>query len=301
LHAVGMGNMKHAVHILSTIRNPKLWHSSVLVFKTLRVGFPTADIFVWGNGLDEQSERLVANAAGSVKAHFRNIPRIEHGHWIETCVANNNTPFWICDTDIVFFGSMEKFKWKADTQFAGRYEREFFEEWSKTRKVARLHPSLMYFNPAKLRIAICGYPGLPAYFSTVSRELFHWSFVPVRIGEGCKSKRGILFYDACAGLHHALGGTSFTEEQNLCFEHCHCGTYANEIAAAVPHLQGLPDLHRAIFMQPELARGLRAQQDKYYEQQSAARQRVKPSSNGHASKAKVRRMAKEFLPTRKET
>lgn len=72
-----------------------------------------------------------------------------------------------------------------------------------------------------------------------------------------------LFYDTCAGLYQAGLGTPFTEQQDAAFEHLHCGTYADQIT---PHLS-LPDLaaaHRAIYAQPEMGRGLKAQQDKYY-------------------------------------
>jgi len=96
------------VHILATVRNVKLLHSALLVFKTLRQGFPNAGVHVYGNGLTQEPGQMVAEAARAVGASFNNIPKMTHGKWIETLVLDRTEPFWICDTDVVFFKEIER-------------------------------------------------------------------------------------------------------------------------------------------------------------------------------------------------
>lgn len=258
--------MKTTVHILATIRNETLRHAVLLVFKTLRTGFPAAHVVVWGNGLTEKQCLMMHAVCAGVKADFRNVPRRTHGQWIETLVVNALEPFWICDTDMVFFKAVQGPKSKVQSLFSGRYEPEFLEEWTGTRHMARLHPGLMWFNPAALRAAMRCWPGKDEFFGTVKREFFEWQFIPVRT-EGRRQRAEIWFYDTCAGLHQALGGTAFSAAQNECFEHLHCGTYADLIS---PHLSvdNLEETHRQIFADPSRAKGLQREQEKYYRKQS---------------------------------
>jgi hypothetical protein len=140
--------------------------------------------------------------------------------------------------------------------FAGRFEPEFMEEWTGTRHAARLHPSLMRFDPCPLRAVMRYWPGVHEFFLTVKREFFEWQFVPY--GDE------VLFYDTCAVLHQAFGGARFTDAQNERFEHLHCGSYSDLIGPSLSLQGDMAEKHRAIYMQPELARGLQIEQRKYY-------------------------------------
>ena len=148
------------VHILATVLKHELIASTLLVFKTLRAGFPTATIHVAGNDLDHPCDIVLGRAAQAVGASYANIPRVAHGAWIEFLLRRESEPFWICDGDIEFYGCVEDwFKNPTERQlFAGRYEPEFFEEWTQSQHVARLHPSLMWFNPRPLRAAMRLWP-----------------------------------------------------------------------------------------------------------------------------------------------
>jgi hypothetical protein len=248
------------VHILITIPSPEAIKSSLLVFKTIRTGFPKNSIFVYGNGLEPEMCDLFEDAARSVGATFTPIRPTTHGIWIEELVLNSPGPFWICDGDIVFFEKVSNwFNEFALASFAGRFEPTFQDPWSGTEHIERLHPSLMWFNPWKLRAVILRWAQRHEFFQHVEYNLFRWHFVP-RIGQ-CN-----LFYDTCAGLWHALGdksGRAFTDDQNACFEHLINGTYLNQAGAA--YGESKQALHDAVFETPSIARGLQFAQAEWYE------------------------------------
>jgi hypothetical protein len=248
--------MKPTVHIYATVRKPELLQAALLVFRTLRVGFPSATVCVWGNALAPAAAAVLAQAAQAVGGAFVNLPASSHDRWIEGLLARSTEPFWICDTDMIFWDKVEGWRGKL---FAGRYEPEFDEEWTRTRHVARLHTCLMWIDPVAVRSAMrtwmARYP-LPwrnsAQFPFVAQH-----FIP--------AGRTTLFYDSCAGLHQALGGTRFTDRQNAAFDHLHFATYADLIG---PHLKGIAggiqERFEAIYRDPGLARGIQVEQAKYY-------------------------------------
>lgn len=255
------------VHVLATCLDKSRLDLAMLVFKTLRVGFPTADLFVdlngtmpFGCGLDIMD---AANAIGAKRVNV--IHARSHGEWIEGLIATHHEPFWICDCDVVFFDKVEDWQIDDEAMFAGRYEPEYWEPWTKTLHVARLHPSLMWFNPAPLRAAIRGWPGKHEFFDSVKKQLIQWSWVPEvwtpsALGPEWQERR-VKFFDTCAGLWHAeLGGTPFSNGQNAAFEHLFCGSYGH----LMPGMPGLEATHMEIVADPPKARGLWAKQQEWY-------------------------------------
>jgi hypothetical protein len=256
------------VHILATIRQPALWPATTLVFKTLRTGFPTAPVMVWGNGLKPNDRAIVIPAAEAAGAGYQDISPTSHDAWIETLINTQSGPLWICDTDMVFFDRLtsnaqspksgrETSDFRPETLFAGRYEPAFDEEWTGTRHVERLHTCLMYLNPPALRSAIRAWQArIPSpWRDSAQFPLVRQHFVPVRGGD-------TLFYDTMAGLWHAGLGTPFTPEQDAAFEHLHCATYADLVDA--PSLANLKAVHNQVYANPQAARGLKQAQDQYY-------------------------------------
>lgn len=253
--------MKPTVHILARVRKPELLPAALLTFQTLRVGFPTARVQVWGNALGLQEEAVAMRACQAVEADYVNISATSHDAWIESLLLESCSPFWICDTDVAFWKSLEDgaAQQHRPTEFAGRFEPEFLEPWTDTVRVERLHTCLMYIDPAGTRAAI------RKFMSRIPEDLRQSAqfpmvreyFIPVRNGK-------TLFYDTMAGLYQAGAGTPFTEGQNDCFDHLNCATYADLIA---PHLD-VPDLqeqHKLVYANPALLRGARHAQAKFYE------------------------------------
>ena len=250
------------LHILATVRNPALLEAALLVFKTVRVGFPHALVEVRGNGLDPLAADAVETAASESGCDFHNDNRTSHDAWIEKLIYTKSDPFWVCDTDVVFFEPVEHWFVNKPMVFqAGRFEPEFSEEWTRSRHMARLHTALMYFNPAELRLQIRTWMGqFPTLWHTAQMNLIRQQFVPQR-GDSP------MFYDTCAALYHAIGGTAFTPEQDAQFEHLHCATYVDLIGKN-SSLKDLAAIHQAVYAEPARARGIQAKQREYYQRRS---------------------------------
>jgi hypothetical protein len=249
------------VHILATCLSEDLIDGTLLVFQTLRVGFPTAQVTIWLNGLNPEPARKVTRAAEGCMVQM--IMPTAHDRWISKLLARFPEPFWICDTDVIFHRSVEGFA-DETTTMTGRYEPPFVEPWSKTHKVARLHTSLLWLHPMRIREAVRewmtkwhpkGFPFLPEI------ELVRQTYVPQGPG------KPPLFYDTCAGIYQAIGGTQFTSEQNAAFDHLHCATYVDRIGSVIP---GLADAHNAVYQKPELVIGMRESQQEFYERNTYA-------------------------------
>lgn len=251
------------VHILATVRKPALLDAALLVFRTLRVGFPTVKVRVWGNGLDEWAALMVATAARNAGAEFGNLPPTSHDAWIESLIEESTEPFWICDTDIVFWEAVEK--WfdvaKEYVNFAGTWEPQFHEEWTDSIHVERLHTCLMYIVPQNVRAEMRRFmSSVPApWGNSADFPFIRQHFIP-------RYENVPLFYDTCAGLYHAVNGKPFTERQLACFEHLHCATYADALDN-----KAFQEMHRRIYANIEASRGIRQQQDKYYASRSLRR------------------------------
>lgn len=261
--------MRPAIHILVTIRKPELRDAALLVFRTLRVGFPGSPVLVWGNGLTPAQQQDVATVSRDLaRAHFiTNLPLTSHDAWIEQLINTQTDGFWICDTDMVFFEPVTLPV--AVKGFVGRYEPEFDEEWTGTRHVDRLHTCLMFINPTALRQGIRHWQArIPSpWRDSAQFPLVRQHFIPVRAALNAQPET--LFYDTMAGLWHAGLGTPFTPEQDAAFEHLCCGTYADLVDA--PSLANLRAVHQSVYSNPERARGLKQAQDTYYQERKYAK------------------------------
>lgn len=260
--------MKPRVFILTHCRSEETLASATLVFKTLRVGFPSADVTALINAECGVRSAEVARKIGAAAAAAKCQP-VDYaknagsdGPFIEFMVKTEQRPFWVCHPDVVFFDEVEHwFNERDGIAFAGRLEPEFWCEWTCSLHSERIHPGLMYINPVRLRERMRMWPGQHAFFNSVGYEWFKWHWVKQR-GELLR------FNDVCAGLWQAVGeyhGTVFDEQQNAAFEHLHCGSYIDLIAPAMgPEWRTAPEAHAAICKQPELARGLREKQMVWY-------------------------------------
>lgn len=248
--------MGGVVHILITCLDGVFNPASLLVLRTIRKGFPTAQVHVHGNNLRQSlppTVKYYADACGVVGNYHYYNETITHGEWIERLLALENEPFWICDADVIFYDKIEDWSFTGP-MFAGRYEPEYVDPWSQVVHVARLHPSLMWFDPAALRIAMRNWPAnFPEFLNTTELSLVKWHIIP-------RHRDRPLFYDTCAGLHQAFGGFRFTEDMNQACAHLFAGSYSHLMAPAVD----LREVHSAVIQQPELGRKLWDGQQKWY-------------------------------------
>jgi hypothetical protein len=230
----------------------------LLVFRTLRIGFPTLPVYVDGNGVMPAEQDALKAECAKAGAQFSLRARIAHDEWISTLLRYEDSPFWICDPDVVFHGPVEGFV-NQETYLKGRSELVFHEPWTGTVTLQRLHTSLLYINPLLVRPMIrewvrrwhpSGFPFTPQV------ELIRQCYIPR--GPGMPP----AFQDTAAGLYNAIGGDCFTAEENETYDHLHCASYIHRMRDAIP---GLQDAHRAVYNDHRIVQGvMREPQKEFY-------------------------------------
>jgi len=268
----GKAEMKPRVFIFATLLPGADPRATTLVFKTLAIGFPTADIHLWWNQQGKNPLNLLDKAIkdGAGDNHvFWMGPWGEgtrgHDAWLEERIMQEQQPFWSLDTDLVFFGDVEKASKSATrvtSTFAGEFQPAFYDPFMGLEHASRLHTTVMYVNPVGLRAAMREWAGRypKPWGKTVQVPFIRQTVIP----------RFAMFFDTMAGAFQAEMGTVMPKGVLSCYEHLNCGTWAH-LAAQSKELRDLPKVHQAIFERPELAAGLRARQEEWYAGQSGNR------------------------------
>lgn len=243
---------KPHVHILATCRRPELMAMTTLVFQTLRIGFPTAEVFVHINDVPGgPSPAPIAKEAERVGAHLYGSIDWRHDAWIDR-LLQGNSPIVICDTDMVFHESVED--WQFAEPLAGALEPDHCNPVSQARHLKRLHTSLLFARPVEIRDRVrqwCAQrPQVPYH---VAPQLVRQQWLPL-FGQ-------TWFADTCALLCDAIGGQSFTEAQREAFTHLHCGTWSDIAGREIP---GLKDAHARAVKEPQSVRGLWRTYEQWY-------------------------------------
>lgn len=264
--------MTPIVYILVSCRKPELLPAALMVFDTIRVGFPTAKIAAHGNNLTGDALHEVHSRCARIGVRFQNIDPIYHHEWIEELVEKEDHPFVICDTDMVFWEKVED--WGITAMLAGRFVPEFMCEFMKARSQSRLHTSLLFIDPARLRHMRKVYlEQIPTAFYSPRPNLIYPQIVPLAIPGGMPVMYNMqqnLFFDTCSMLYHAVGGRAFVEDQLDCYDHLNCGTISDLVGPTMTDGK-MQEHHRMIFENPELAKGIWRKQQEYLESRSPNR------------------------------
>lgn len=213
------------VFLLATCRKPELAPFTELVFKTLRTGFPNARITVCINGDCAKHCPNIKHVAELAQCIVIDEPETIHHKWIEELIETEREPFWICDTDMIFYSSVEE--WEFDTALAGYLIPEFQDQFTGAITRSRLHTSLMYVNPVMVRDQLEKYEAqFPVTPFNPLANPYHPLCLPFN-GRG-------YFYDTCSMLYHSIGGTSFASEHLNCYFHFFFGTLSDIV---IPRLE----------------------------------------------------------------
>jgi hypothetical protein len=97
------------VTILTFCAHPSMAYGTMLIFKTVRVGFPNARIEVFDNGSHPEVVGLIARAAADVGATFQaRAPRhyADHYEWLLLEREHDDRPLVLVDPDVIFFGNV---------------------------------------------------------------------------------------------------------------------------------------------------------------------------------------------------
>lgn len=248
------------VHLLCTCRKPELLRAATLVFDSIRVGFPTATLDVFWNGLADTPEmERTRDSAKSTGANFVCITHITHHQWLHSLVKHATEPLIVADTDLVFFDNFERFEF-GNAILAGRYTPQFRCKFANAITKPRLHTCLLWIDPVKVREAVTKYgERFPDCYATprpTLEDLIFPRYIPQRVGMP-------YFYDTASLLYQAIGGHSFTPEQLDSFSHLNSGTLSDLVAPAYPEYR-IRETHFSIYENPQLAKGNWRLHDAFY-------------------------------------
>jgi len=254
------------VHILVTCRKEELLKAATMVFETLRVGFPTAPVKVLINCAPNKAS-LDAIVEATVKAQVQDCeissagdevihPVTIHHEWIQGLLERETEPFFILDTDVCFWDNFEQ--WDFSKSFmAGKWIPAFEDDFTKCVTQTRLHPSLLYLNPQRIKEEVAKYfvpfPDTP--FNPRPNLIFPAWFPVVN------SKP--VFFDTMSLLYQAIGGSMFNTQQIQCYDHLNFATISDIVAPHYPN-ERFREQHFAIFENPALLRGAWREQDQFY-------------------------------------
>lgn len=241
------------VFILATCRKPELLPYTLIGFRTIRIGFPNAEIVVVGNALPDSALEEVSNAARTAFCKFVQGALTTHHEWIERLIQTEAGDFWICDLDTVFYASVED--WKFETPLAGALIPEFNDPFLCATTRSRLHTSLMHIKP----VALTG--------ATVAYELKHPQTIYNPIVNGiypkCYPLNGKSYFnDTMSFLYHAIGGTPFTAQQKDCYFHFHFGSFSDMVLPKMP--EGMAAARQQVLDDTSLGLGLWRKQEEWF-------------------------------------
>lgn len=249
--------MSIPVNILATCTNPDLIRATTLVFDTLRIGFPTAPVTVYMNHMLPDVAKPVMAAAKKCGADVTPCDTI-HPEWIESLLKDKDDPFFICDTDVVFWNSFEAFGFFDAV--AGAPVPQFFDAFTNCLTLPRLHTCLMYLDPkavaAKVRNYFSQFPETPF---NPKPNLIKPGFLPWPGGKA-------YFHDVCCLLYQAIGGTPFNRDILSAFDHLQAGTFSDLLGKAYP---GISTEHAVLLDNPHLMRGLWDKHRQFYQRHAA--------------------------------
>lgn len=246
--------------ILATCRKPELLRATALIFDTIRVGFPTADIRVQWNGVGPLEALEATNrAATSVAAYFATWPETTHHEWVARLIREEQEPFFCCDTDMVFFSNFERFDF-TDVILAGQRSPQFRCKFAAAITKPRLHTCLLRIDPEKVREAVKKFgeqfPDVYCLPRPTLEDLVFPRYIP-------QLSDRPHFYDTTSLLYQAVGGHCFSDEQMDAFSHLGSATLSDVVASHYPEYR-MRETHFAIFENPQLAKGSWKLQDEFY-------------------------------------
>jgi len=142
------------VFILTYCRNPALLYGSLLVFRTLRGGFPNARVQVVDNASLPEAREEIARAAKETGCTFQSLaePGIAHGSFIERKIAEvaqasaGDPRAVFLDPDVCLWRNCEVLEFEGLA--AGLLVEAYNDEVMQCVTMPRLHTSFLWINHA---------------------------------------------------------------------------------------------------------------------------------------------------------
>lgn len=222
--------------------------SATCVLNTIKVGFPTANHFIFDN------------ASPYVDWPYRMKFAQQIGHWkfIED-VINNADDESLCfvDPDVIFYDNIQNDLASMNCLVAGRYCPKYWNPVEQCNEIDRLHTSVLYIaDPKKLRdylrVDTCANYSVSPY-----QGFFLW----------LEGKRYV--YDTFANVFQCLKGlpnswTAFGPAILDKYTHLISGSIIDYVASKWPDGNRLRELHKLAETEPDKLRGFWRENNQFY-------------------------------------
>lgn len=232
------------VIVLTFCEDIELIYGTLLVFKTLRIGFPTSEVLVFDNGSSPEALPLIEAAALDAGCQFismKRTPFVDFYKWALLEQVEYNS-LVLLDPDVILWKDVEQMQ--TSGLFSGRLIPAMVSQGVTA--LPRIHPSFVCVpDVGALRHA------LRSTRSNVVDQLF----------ASMDGKE--YFWDTLAMLHHVVPGTPFTDDQLDCYDHLFFGCHFPSIQPTLPKNSAIERGHlAAISGDYEAIRGLWRGQEK---------------------------------------
>jgi hypothetical protein len=245
------------VVILTFCFNPENLYGSLLTFKTLRVGFPDADVLVVDNASHPAVRASIRDAALAVGAEFRQCDRqVPHHLFIRQTLeaeAGSARALVFADPDLLFWERMAMPE--GEYAVAGRKLPSFIDDYTDTLTESRLHTSLLMIpSVEKLRERIRVI------------ESKHWEMDAIR-PVMVPDKERVRRFDTFGIFSHVAAESCrpFSEAELDRYDHIFCGSHVDLVAPK----QGkagkvMRDVHRMAISDYTQLKGIWRQQEQQF-------------------------------------
>ena len=241
------------VYVLTFCKDINQLYGSLLVFDTIRVGFPTAEIIVVDNNSITDAVIEIEKAAYSVNAQFvkleNQVLHRDYLRYILNC-ENDDAQIYIIDPDVILWENVETFT--TNKLLSGRLIPEFFDAYTDTITKPRIHTSFLYIPSVKLLIN-----KINALENKYCTDLIKYATLKINGNWTMWDTFGQVF--EC--LHSDI--EIFTEKQNDCFDHIFCGSHLNIIAKRHNNPR-LHEIHRLSIENPQELKGIWREQHDFF-------------------------------------
>lgn len=252
------------VCILVTVPRPELLDNCTLVFKTLRVGFPTVQIDVFDNVNNSDVWNALALRTKQVDGRFITCrERYHHGKWIQAILKRYDEPVVILDPDVILWENCENLQFAR--LYAGYYTPMIWNEFAKCISAPRIHTSFMWFNDPQrlLRDIKNRYP--EAHDSTGAYSPCNPFMPDVKFLNGRP-----MFWDTCANLYNMIPGTHFDDDVLLKYDHVPSSSFYDVMKDRVSTPKGFEWLHKTAVTNPTMLRNMWPGVNDYYQRMNQA-------------------------------
>jgi len=256
------------IFILTFCREIELLYGSTLIFKTLRTGFPTAEITVVDNASIPSARPVISRLAKqSGCAYVQLKTEIKHHHNMNTIVLGTKkykekgTVIFL-DPDIVFFECCEDWDF-GRYLFAGRLIPTYADEFTQSLMLSRIHLSFLWIPDIELlRNKINEHPKRHLGFDPFLQYTFFDT-----------NSDGWFYLDTGAGLFLAFREEAycFGEKELDAYSHIFCGSYGDVVAPCLNSEDRKTFLRHHMYAKKgdyEKLRGVWREQDDYFKRRS---------------------------------